>query len=606
MTSNKSNKKKFVIIFLLLLIVFGLLTFLYVKQNAQNIGRNFVTPINLKVVDLQTSLKMPNSAIQSKEWAALDENSKKYYYAQANKFKLFGLESKKPLQTKSNQDHAINQYYEYAALRLKKIKSNGKLNNQWLEAFFKDIPLWRQNLYAFEHTQDISYAKQSIEIFESEWQAGKLILPEIASVLAYYQDLPIELLGALPFWFYGFDLEFEKQYKSASSNALKISELMRAVAILGFDQKYVTKWNDLQETINKLDISTNYKERIDTAKNLLEAIYLAKEQGVSTNSNLLEKTNFLAQELMYLVEPDGCLPQLELQFKRENIREYLYYAAEIFDQNELRFLAYGGYRNPHIMQPQKTSVLLNSNQLIILRSNWNILWTQPILPRNRVYGFKLGEYDSSQIVVNLKTKEASFYAQNKPQFKFVYSGIDAKACELKTDQEVDFDGQKFTCDILVIPDGFTLTFIKKIGFWFLTNASPNLQLEIFNYRSEVTFENNAIISNHLPRRSVFYTYDDDVKYSGDFLIKGFLNFDNKIDGANQTLFEGYYNVGKISKCNELIVEANPNAYFPLNDKDQVRMMPAIKMNFLNIDKNILKLTNQFIKPTAESKTNEKK
>jgi hypothetical protein len=69
---------------------------------------------------------------------------------------------------------------------------------------------------------------------------------------------------------------------------------------------------------------------------------------------------------------------------------------------------------------------------------------------------------------------------------------------------------------------------------------------------------------------------------------------------------GYYNVGKISKCNELIVEANPNAYFPLNDKDQVRMMPAIKMNFLNIDKNILKLTNQFIKPTAESKTNEKK
>ena len=55
MTSNKSNKKKFVIIFLLLLIVFGLLTFLYVKQNAQDIGRNFVTPINLKVVDLQTS-----------------------------------------------------------------------------------------------------------------------------------------------------------------------------------------------------------------------------------------------------------------------------------------------------------------------------------------------------------------------------------------------------------------------------------------------------------------------------------------------------------------------------------------------------------------------
>ena len=148
------------------------MTFLYVKQNAQNIGRNFVTPINLKVVDLQTSIKMPNSAIQSKEWAALDENSKKYYYAQANQFKLFGLESKKPLQTKSNQDHAINQYYEYAALRLKKIKSNGKLNNQWLEAFFKDIPLWRQNLYAFEHTQDISYAKQSIEIFESEWQAG--------------------------------------------------------------------------------------------------------------------------------------------------------------------------------------------------------------------------------------------------------------------------------------------------------------------------------------------------------------------------------------------------------------------------------------------------
>lgn len=601
------NKKRLFIIFIFCLLVIILLGWLYIQKNAQEVGRMVLAPNNLKTIDIKTNLSTQAPENKSPLWAALDDKAKKAYETKANHFKLSGLASKKPLKTKSNQDHVINQYYEYAQLRLKKLKTNGKLNNQWLEAFFKDIPLWRQNLFAFEESQDISFAKQSIELIEKEINSEEVNLAAFANMFAYTQDLPIELQSHLPFWFHRFDVVFEKQFENSSTNALGLSELMRAVAVLGFDEKYSKKWIDLQENLEKLEIPIDFKIRFETAKNLMEAIYLAKEQGVSTSTEILERTRYLAREMMYILEPDGCLPQIGLQTKRENYREYLYYAAEIFDQNDFRFVAFGGYRNPHILQPNKTSILLNSNQIVVLRSNWNILWTQPILPKNRVYGFRLGENNSSQIVFDLKTKEASFYAQNKPQFKFVFSGIDIKSTELKLDQEIDFDGQKLICDVLIIPDGFKLTFLKKIGFWYLSDTNPNLRLDISNYRSEVTFENNSIVSNHLPRRSVFFTYDDDVKYSGDFVIKGFTEFENKIDSSNQTLFEGYYNVGKISKCNELIVEANPNVYFPIFDKNQVRMMPEVKMDFLNRENGKLKLTSQYFKPTTEkNKNNENK
>ncbi len=283
-------------------------------------------------------------------------------------------------------------------------------------------------------------------------------------------------------------------------------------------------------------------------------IFLEQKSGQKFSPELLKAVHKFTQFVAILLEPDGCLPQIDGVEKRICLRKPLYRAAQLFDRDDFRFIAYGGIRMTNARPPSVLSVYLPEHGKCIMRSSWNINYH-----KNKVVDKWLGD-DQASMIIDLKTGEMSFYGYTHPQCVVKntrFAAADPEGVVWKSDKTRDY--LSFKTEL-----GKTeIYFIKSMKTWIIRDDFNNTKIlpeqEIQFYRSHTAaFDNKTIFSEHVERITPWNRFNTMInRQKGNVFIQ-----------SDQTPFgcskinperEGcYYNAKrKLSRNSELIITAVP-------------------------------------------------
>lgn len=234
------------------------------------------------------------------------------------------------------------------------------------------------------------------------------------------------------------------------------------------------------------------------AASLLEYIRLQKKAGRHVSMKLLNQAERISQDLGFMLEGDGCLPQLQDMTDRINFRETIYHAAEIFDREDFRFLANGGMMSGSTRPPSVLSALIKNRNICIMRSTWNIC--QYVKTRNDDY---LGD-ESCSMTVDIKTGDMSFFGYNQPLLILRRSVSSEKdpVVEFKSGKEVDHlnvRNNTLETDIYFLKKYNTCVVREKA-----VNGKDIGKRRFLFYRSEINqVSENNLVSTHVRGRKKF-------------------------------------------------------------------------------------------------------
>lgn len=495
-----------------------------------------------------------------KEWESLTLAEQKTFFDLADDLILRRPFAGLKILPFSNQDKSINKYYAYAAKRIQTMENPERLHGDWLEATFKRLPLWMHYAYAYERKKE---AKIVEDVFSSVLQGYKekeITLFEVVAYLNTFERYPLTSVQALPKIFFLIDNEMQRSIRSQNP-----TEQVMAFACNSILRKNIhfEKFNKpLHDIMLQYTPNTDFTLRVQETKLLLSALYYYKEAGglALVPEGLLKTTQKLAYELMMILEPDGCLPQLGNIKKRVNSRESLFYATKIFDTNDLRFVAFGGLRNLDANPPLKNEIYLKELGYFASKSTWNITDLIPELAKGQEYDRLLGA-DASQITIDAQSQEISFYAYSKPLVKVNLKGSDLSASTLSVSraQKKIIDGVEYIVDELKLGSNTELLFIRALRVVVIHNTNPNLVAEIKSYRSQFSndYTLKTIKTVHKVSPTVFYNSTHYKKHQGDCYLKGEFTLKDFDDSQTEHEEEGYFNLVRLTDLKYLILEGKP-------------------------------------------------
>jgi len=152
----------------------------------------------------------------------------------------------------------------------------------------------------------------------------------------------------------------------------------------------------------------NLARRAREWRHVVGYIALRRREGRSVPAWLWERGESLTEEIAVLLEPDGCLPQVDGVWRRSNMRETVYRAGKLYGRSDFLFIASGAMRMAGTYPPSVRSVCLPRRGICVMRNTWNI---SPYLhERNDAW---LGE-DTVSVTVDMRGGEISFYGYVYP------------------------------------------------------------------------------------------------------------------------------------------------------------------------------------------------
>lgn len=464
----------------------------------------------------------------------------------------------------SVQQKNTNEYYKYASFRLKRLAFKQPLPSEWLEGIFAEIPIWQQNAYAYEAALDPVFAEGAINGMVSDLAENKISVFEIIVWLNNLNRYPSATFKNLPLLV---TLINQKLSQLKLSNAPQDqTQLYATLCVLQKIDFFKKDWEASQEAVANLKLPENIYERVQCAKYLTQGSYILKKYQQPINEKVVELLKKLNYELMMILEPDGCLPQLGQMVKRENFRETLYYATEILETNDLRFVAYGAMRNTGANQPLKNKIYIKAAKYFVSKSNWNLLDLVPETKEALEYQEALGS-DASQIAFDGQSSELSFYGYCKPLLKLKLLGLKSSEVNVITDQVISISGTEYKYDEILLNNQKTkIQYIGQLNSLVLKNEDPNLVIEVKSYRSQIDLANNAkaFNTNHKIFNHVFYNFTHNEKHQGDGFVKGDFEIAETDLSEMPQAEDGYFNRIQLKNIKFLTIEAKP---FLLPDMD---------------------------------------
>lgn len=510
-------------------------------------------PENEKLLDLKFLLS---------NWKALPEKEKSQFVDLA---KDLACTNKTPglcILSASAQQKNINLYYKYALFRVNNLNHPAKLNSDWLEPIFMELPLWLQYAYAYEHKLELNIAKKILPTLLTEYLANKISLLEVASYLNALNRYPPESLDLLPVLMMKINADLEQLKKSLDSqDQALLFAVYSIVSNLSFFDRDALAIEQIPETIK---IPIDILARAEMAKHLITGAYYFHLQNVTLSESSNKVIKKLAYELMMILEPDGCLPQLGKNLKRINYRESLYYASEIFNANDLRFVAQGGLRNDGTNKPLKNEIFIKESGYFASKSTWNILDIVPELMKSLKYQEGLGQ-DASQFTFDAINQEISFYGYSKPliKVKILDFKIDLNTATILPNKEIQIEKEVYVADqILLGKEGeeqIKITYIRSLNAVFIENQSTNAKFEFKTYRSQITKDSTSkeFKTVHQVSPLVFFSFTHEEKHKGDGVISGDFTLNEYDDSPLEHSEQGYFNKIVLSKVKHIILTANP-------------------------------------------------
>ena len=503
----------------------------------------------------------------------------------------------------SGQQKNINIYYKYASFRVNNLNNEAKLNSDWLEPIFKELPLWLQYTYAYENKLDVNIASKILPTLFSEYLAQKISLLDVVSYLNVLNRYPPETLNLLPVLMFKLhtDIETLKERSTSQDQAMLYAaySILRNLTYFDLDAQLTEQ---IPETI-KLPI--DIFDRAEVAKHLITGAYYLhlKNQKLSEPAEIVIKK--LAYELMMILEPDGCLAQLGKNLKRVNYREALFYASEIFDSNDLRFVAQGGLRNDGTNKPLKNEIYIKESGYFASKSTWNIL---DIVPEYRIalkYQDGLGQ-DASQFTFDAINQEISFYGYSKPLIKVKLLGIkiDRNALTVNRKKEILIEKDEYVADEIEIGSvdamKMKITYIRSLNAIIIDNKMADLKVEIKTYRSQVfnDYTDKEFKTVHQVSPLVFYSFTDEEKHKGDCVIKGSFTVDECNDSPIEHPVQGHFNKIVLSSVNHLILEAKPLLLVDMKNRRIYGDVRVHQIADLSYEKGEIKVKKSFTQLTV--------
>ena len=391
-----------------------------------------------------------------------------------------------------------------------------------------------------------------------------------------------------------------------SNVCLDQAELYSSFAILR-NLEYFEKGKDKIENIPAtIQLPNDIFTRAEVAKHLITGAYylFLNNQKLSPDSEKVIKK--LAYELMMILEPDGCLPQLGKNLKRNNYRETLYYASEIFDLNDLRFVAQGGLRNDGTNKPLKNEIYIKESGYFASKSTWNLLDIIPDLKQALDYQEGLGQ-DSCQFTFDAINQEISFYGYSKPliKLKLLNIKIDLKKVIINRQKNIMIEKEAYIANEILIEESTSkvkITFIPSLNAIFIENTKLDLKVEILTYRSQILNDhtNKELKTTHQISPMVFYSFTHSEKHKGDCVVKGSFTLDEFNDSPIENPEQGYFNKIVLSKVNHIILEAKP---FFLPDMKDRKLFGDIRFHQIadfSYEKGVFKVKKTFMQLTVGS------
>ncbi len=354
---------------------------------------------------------------------------------------------------------------------------------------------------------------------------------------------------------------FSYLYKDAIKKAVKVKTRAQAMACLS-DLNTFRK-SDKASALIKACIKRildptipmgNLGEWTSAYQSLIEYIQMEQRENRIVEPSLLKEAHRFSQYIAILLEPDGCLPQIDGVKKRICLREPLFYAAQLFDRDDFRFIAYGGIRMSNARPPSALSVYLPELEKCIMRSSWNINYH-----KNKVVDKWLGD-DQASMIIDLKTGEMSFYGYTHPQCVVKntrFAAADPEGVVWKSDKTRDY--LSFKTEL-----GKTeIYFIKSMKTWIIRDDFSNTKIlpeqEIQFYRSHTAeFDKNSIFSEHVERvcAAVRHTTMINRQPGNVFIQSDQTPFtSSKIKPKREGCY--YKTVRKLAQKNEMLVTAIP-------------------------------------------------
>jgi hypothetical protein len=502
----------------------------------------------------------------------------------------------------SSQQKTSNTYNKYAAHRVNNLNNEAKLNSDWLEPIFKEIPLWLQYAYAYEHKQESKIANKILPTLLSEYLAHEISLMEVVCYLNTLNRYSTEALNLLPVLIFRINLDLESLKKS--NNSVDQALLYSAFSILRNLPYFKQDALSIEQIPETIQIPKDIFARAEVAKYLLTGAYYLHLKNKTLTQPAEAVIKKIAYELMMVLEPDGCLPQLGKNLKRVNYREALFYGSEVFNTNDLRFVAQGGLRNDGTNQPLKNEIFIKEAGYFVSKSTWNIVDIVPPTSSGFRYQNDLGQ-DACQFTFDAINQEISFYGFSKPLVKLKLLGIKIDLNAMILNRKKDMLIEKDTCvvdEILIGKDDIEqvkITFIRSLNAIIIDNKRTGLFIEITTCRSQVfnDYTNKEIKTVHKVSPMVFYSFTHQEKHKGNCTIKGNFTIDEFNDSIQEHSESGYYNKIVLSKINYIILEAQPLLLPDMSERHCIGDKRIHQVNDLTYNNGTLRVKKSFMQLT---------
>lgn len=101
---------------------------------------------------------------------------------------------------------------------------------------------------------------------------------------------------------------------------------------------------------------------------LIDALVMSQTRDSDASRRLRRLCEDEAEWMMYLSEPDGCLPQIDGVKRRFNIRSSMYRASRVFGRGDFRFAVVGGMTMQDVCPPRTTDLIDQESGIYVFRN----------------------------------------------------------------------------------------------------------------------------------------------------------------------------------------------------------------------------------------------
>ncbi len=495
----------------------------------------------------------------------LDKQELLEYKESVDKLATSNVFSDASLPFKSDQAKATNTYMMLVNQRL---TGNDKHFHADMNNLIYDIPMWQMCWYNYQHTGDDVNLMKSFSEFLSVIEKGEMTTIEIAENLNTFFYEPTKLFDKLLIPLVLLKNQADQIIENTNSK-LESAKLLYLAQLLPF-HKSAKKWHSVGlATLKEMPDVLSSADVFLYSYCLIRSARLALKQGEDIDQYILDECKRMAYQLMIRLEPDGAPPQLGTVLTREKYHETLFFASNIFNLNDLRFVAFNGIENVDISVPRKFGDHFQNTKTVVLRNTWNIAWNIPTSSRFLEFNDSLGD-DAAQVTLDLKYSQISYFAYNKPLLIVEFPETYFEKDDIKVNWAIPktWNNKNFTVDeIETHSKKMILQYIRETGSFIIEFKEPikNLKLCFNECKVHTTKIHNeaVILTSHRN-----WVSPSILSYSSDYSVRKHQgNLEIKTDGVNLELKEeaepkiqGYLRTIDIGNASYLVVTGRPLFY----------------------------------------------